>query len=85
MRYDIAAEQEYARFQENFGTDNLQSISTNLQSMLEQQMAATAEMLNNLSVVHTNNSSVLLEAISKPRNRTVTRDAEGKISGVRDE
>lgn len=85
MRYDLAAEQEYARFQANFGAESLHEPLQNLQNMLAQQMSATASMLNAISAAHSENSDKVLEAINRPRNRTVIRDAEGKISGVRDE
>lgn len=85
MNYEAAAQQAYARFQENYASDSPQKVVTAVEAMLEQQMRQTAELLAHAVNVSTSGSAQVLEAINRPRNRTVIRDAEGKISGVRDE
>jgi len=83
--YGQLALSEYERFNQNFGSKEVTQLSQSMQSLMDAQINMNVQMLQSMANMHAESNDKLLEAVNRPRNRTVLRDAEGKISGVKDE
>lgn len=87
MNYALVAEQEFEKYQQNYGKASLTTIAENallnsMQNMMQAQLDANMYLAKHLTDLHAENSNKVMAELQRPRNKTILRDSEGKISGV---